>query len=42
MTLHTDEPERFPLALQALEGGWSVAPDGTPVDRLPLLIDRIA
>ncbi len=29
LTLHTDEPERFPLALQALEGGWSVAPEGT-------------
>ncbi len=42
LTLHTDEPERFPLALQALDGGWSVAPEGTAVDRLPLLIDRIA
>ena len=42
MTLHTDEPERFRMALQALEGGWSVAPEGTVVNRLPLLIDRIA
>jgi len=42
MTLHTDEPERFPLALQALEGGWAVGPAGSAVDRLPLLIDRIA
>jgi len=42
LTLHTDEPERFPLALQALEGGWSVARDGTPVERLPLVIDRIS
>jgi thymidine phosphorylase len=42
LTLHTDEPERFPLALQALEGGWSVAPDGTPFERLPLVIDRIS
>ena len=42
LTLHTDTPERFPLALQALEGGWSVAPEGTFVERLPLVIDRIA
>ena len=28
LTLHTDEPERFPLALQALEGGWSRRPGG--------------
>ncbi len=26
MTLHTDEPERFARALEALEGGFTIAP----------------
>jgi thymidine phosphorylase len=41
-TLHTDTPERFEQALQALEGGYQIAPLGDrPLDR-PLIIDRIA
>ena len=42
MTLHTDTPERFERALEALEGGWSIGDDGTAPDLLPLIIDRIA
>ncbi|GLW05480.1 thymidine phosphorylase [Microtetraspora sp. NBRC 13810] len=39
LTLHADDPARFPRALAALEGGYTVgAADG---DRLPLIIDRI-
>jgi thymidine phosphorylase len=39
MTLHTDEPERFARALEALEGGYRVGGDDAP--GLPLVIDRI-
>jgi thymidine phosphorylase len=40
-TLHTDTPERFGTALEALEGGYQIAPPGDrPLDR-PLIIDRI-
>jgi thymidine phosphorylase len=46
LTLHTDTPEKFAYALQALEGGYAVAPQGseqaagfTPD---PLVLDRIA
>ena len=42
LTLHTDTPERFDRAHQALEGGITIAPDGTQVDRTPIVIDRIA
>ncbi len=40
MTLHTDEPERFPRALEALEGSVSIVAGGT-VNRLPLIVERI-
>jgi len=40
LTLHTDTPERFARAQEALEGAWSV---GTAVtERTPLVIDRIS
>jgi len=39
LTLHTDEPERFPRALAALEGGLDV---GDEAAATPLLIDRVA
>lgn len=39
MTLHTDEPARFELALQALNGGWAVGEKVQP--RLPLILERI-
>ena len=46
LTLHTDEPERFPRALEALEGGFDVAPDtrsGSGPGPAPgsVLIDRL-
>jgi thymidine phosphorylase len=41
LTLHTDTPDRFPRARQALEGSWTVAPTGTDVPRRPVVIDRI-
>jgi thymidine phosphorylase len=42
MTLHTDTPEKFERAKEALEGGFTLAPEGSRPDLLPLLIDRIA
>jgi thymidine phosphorylase len=41
LTLHTDTPERFDRALEALKGGYAV---GSPDEaaHLPLIIDRIA
>jgi thymidine phosphorylase len=39
MTLHTDDPDRFALALEALEGSFAVGDVVEP--RLPLIIDRI-
>jgi len=40
MTLHTDEPERFPRALEALEGSVTIVAGGA-VNRLPLIVERI-
>ncbi len=42
MTLHTDTPDRFERALAALEGGYTIAPEGSRPDLLPLIVDRIA
>ena len=41
MTLHTDTPERFPRAYEALDGAWELAAPGTVVKRGPVVIDRI-
>ncbi|WP_426594621.1 thymidine phosphorylase [Cellulomonas sp. McL0617] len=41
LTLHTDTPERFARAREALDGGVVIAPAGTPVGVRPLVIDRI-
>jgi thymidine phosphorylase len=41
MTLYTDDEERFPGAREALEGAVQIGPVGTPIYRLPLVIDRI-
>jgi thymidine phosphorylase len=41
MTLHTDTPERFERALQALEGGFFLAPEGDRPDLLPLVVERV-
>ncbi len=42
VTLHTDTPERFDRALEALDGAWFIAPEGSRPDLLPLVIDRIS
>ncbi len=41
LNLHTDEPDRFERALASLEGGYEVAPAGTPCEKQDLIIDRI-
>ena len=40
MTLYTDESERFPRALEILEGCVTIVAGGT-VNRLPLVVERI-
>ncbi|GAA2128515.1 thymidine phosphorylase [Nocardioides bigeumensis] len=40
-TLLTDEPERFDRALESLEGGYDLAPTGTPFTPAPLIHDRL-
>jgi thymidine phosphorylase len=42
LTLHTDTPERFERALEALEGSYAIAAEGARPDLLPLVIDRVA
>jgi thymidine phosphorylase len=42
MTLHTDTPERFDRALEALDGAYFIAPEGSRPDLPPLVIDRIS
>jgi thymidine phosphorylase len=42
LTLHADDPARFERALASLEGGFDIAPAGTPFTPAPLVIDRIA
>ncbi|GAA2087389.1 thymidine phosphorylase [Aeromicrobium tamlense] len=39
LTLHTDTPERFERAREALEGGWSIGASGPRAT--PIVIDRI-
>ncbi|AUH40999.1 thymidine phosphorylase [Streptomyces sp. CMB-StM0423] len=41
LTLHTDTPDRFPDALEALESAYDVAPPGATVERSPLILDRL-
>jgi thymidine phosphorylase len=41
MTLHTDTPEKFTRAIEALDGAVSIAPEGSRPNLLPLVIDRI-
>ena len=40
-TLHTDEPARFPLALESLMPGFEIGKQNEIAQRLPLVIDRI-
>ncbi|MFD8482804.1 thymidine phosphorylase [Kitasatospora sp. NPDC059673] len=42
LTLHTDTPERFPYALEALTDAITVAPTGTVFTPAPIVLDRIA
>jgi thymidine phosphorylase len=42
LTLLTDEPARFARARDALTGAVEVGPAGSTMDRLPLVIDRLA
>ena len=39
LTLHTDEPERFDRAMEALEGGFLIAPEGSRPDLPPIVIE---
>ncbi|MCL1899576.1 MAG: thymidine phosphorylase [Promicromonosporaceae bacterium] len=41
LTLHTDTPERFDRAYEALEGAWALAEDGQKVVRRPVVLDRL-
>ncbi|GAB3433902.1 thymidine phosphorylase [Phycicoccus ginsengisoli] len=42
LTLHTDTPERFERALESLEGAFTIAPEGSRPDLLPLVIEKIS
>ncbi|MEV6005344.1 thymidine phosphorylase [Streptomyces sp. NPDC051976] len=42
LTLHTDTPEKFAYAEQALEGAFTVSPAGTAFAAPPIVLDRIA
>lgn len=42
MTLYTDTSERFSRAIEALDGAYFIAPEGSRPDLLPLVIERIS
>ncbi|MER7667764.1 thymidine phosphorylase [Kitasatospora sp. NPDC058162] len=42
LTLHTDTPERYEYAIEALAGGIGVSPAGTAFTPNPIVLDRIA
>ena len=42
LTLHTDTPERFERALESLDGAYTIAPEGSRPDLLPLVIEKIS
>jgi len=42
LTLHTDTPERYEYAIEALDGGIEVSPEGTAFTPTPILLGRIA
>ena len=39
LTLHTDTPEAFPRALDALDGAWTIGP--TPMDAAHVVIEKV-
>jgi thymidine phosphorylase len=41
LTLHTDTPEKFAYAEEALDGAFSVSPEGTDFAARPIVLDRI-
>jgi thymidine phosphorylase len=41
LTLHTDTPERFTRAVDALAGAYFIAPEGSRPDLPPLVIERV-
>ncbi len=42
LTLHTDTPERFDYAIEALASAVEIAPEGTEFTPTPIVLDRIA
>ncbi|MBY8883949.1 thymidine phosphorylase [Streptomyces sp. PTM05] len=42
MTLHTDTPERFAYAIEALDGGVTIEAPGTSFEADPIVLERIA
>ncbi|GAB2968125.1 thymidine phosphorylase [Nocardioides montaniterrae] len=40
-TLHTDTPDRFSRALEALEGAYEVSVDGSAYEPVPLILDKV-
>ena len=42
LTLHTDTPEKFGYALEALEGGYDIGAPGTAYEATPVVRERIA
>lgn len=42
LTLHTDTPDRFDRALEALEGAYTIAPEGSRPALLPLVIEKVS
>jgi thymidine phosphorylase len=40
-TLHTDEPERFERATEALDGAVRISDSGEKTQRLPLILEKI-
>ena len=41
LTLHTDTPERFAYAAEALGGATTIAPAGTDFRPAPVVLDRV-
>ena len=42
LELHADDPARFARALEALDGGYEVAPSGVAAPDRPLILERVA
>jgi thymidine phosphorylase len=42
LTLHADDATRFERALESLEGGFDIAPEGTSFTPAPIVIERVS